>query len=70
MLRILPLAEAQSFITRKTVRLAEAEQVVAPILDAVRSRGDEAVPARHRGRVAAARGGRAFADTQRISDDA
>jgi histidinol dehydrogenase len=43
MLRILPLAEAQSFITRKTVRLAEAEQVVAPILDAVRSRGDEAV---------------------------
>jgi histidinol dehydrogenase len=43
MLRILPLSEAQSFITRKTVRLAEAEQVVAPILDAVRKRGDEAV---------------------------
>jgi histidinol dehydrogenase len=43
MLRILPLNEAQSFITRKTVRLAEAEQVVAPILDAVRKRGDEAV---------------------------
>ena len=43
MLRILPLGEAQSFITRKTVRLAEAEEVVAPILDAVRSRGDEAV---------------------------
>ena len=43
MLRILPLHEAQSFITRKTVRLAEAEQVVAPILDAVRRRGDEAV---------------------------
>jgi histidinol dehydrogenase len=43
MLRILPLKEAQSFITRKTVRLAEAEQVVAPILDAVRKRGDEAV---------------------------
>ncbi len=43
MLRILPLAEAQSFITRKTVRLAEAEQTVAPILDAVRRRGDEAV---------------------------
>jgi histidinol dehydrogenase len=43
MLRILPLAQAQSFITRKAVRLAEAEQVVAPILDAVRSRGDEAV---------------------------
>lgn len=43
MLRILPLNEAQSFITRKTVRLAEAEQVVSPILDAVRKRGDEAV---------------------------
>jgi len=43
MLRILPLNQAQSFITRKTVRLAEAEQVVAPILDAVRKRGDEAL---------------------------
>ncbi len=43
MLRILPLNEAQNFITRKTVRLAEAEQVVAPILEAVRKRGDEAV---------------------------
>lgn len=43
MLRILPLHEAQNFITRKTVRLAEAEQVVAPILEAVRKRGDEAV---------------------------
>jgi len=43
MLRIISLNEAQSFVTRKTVRLAEAEQVVAPILDAVRKRGDEAV---------------------------
>jgi len=43
MLRILPLHEAKSFITRKTVRLAEAEQVVAPILEAVRKHGDEAV---------------------------
>ncbi len=43
MLRILPLDEAQSFITRKTIRLTEAEQVVAPILEAVRKRGDEAV---------------------------
>src|ERR1700734_3330263 len=43
MLRILSLKEAQSFITRKAVRLAEAEQIVAPILDAVRKRGDEAV---------------------------
>ncbi len=43
MLRIISLSEAQSFVTRKTVRLAEAEQVVAPILQAVRERGDEAV---------------------------
>jgi histidinol dehydrogenase len=43
MLRIISLGEAQSFVTRRTVRLAEAEQVVAPILDAVRQRGDEAV---------------------------
>jgi len=43
MLRILPLADAQQFITRKTIRLAEAEQIVAPILEAVRKRGDEAV---------------------------
>jgi histidinol dehydrogenase len=43
MLRILSLDQAQSFITRKAVRLAEAEQTVAPILDAVRKRGDEAV---------------------------
>src|SRR6202046_3273623 len=43
MLRIVPLEEARKFITRKTVRLAEAEQVVAPILDAVHKRGDEAV---------------------------
>jgi histidinol dehydrogenase len=43
MLRILPLDQAQTFITRKAVRLAEAEQTVGPILDAVRKRGDEAV---------------------------
>ena len=43
MLRIIRLSEAQGFVTRKAVRLAEAEQVVAPILDAVRARGDEAV---------------------------
>jgi histidinol dehydrogenase len=30
-------------VTRKAVRLSEAEAVVAPILEAVRSRGDEAV---------------------------
>jgi histidinol dehydrogenase len=43
MLRIISLSEAQSFVTRKTVRLAEAEAVVAPILEAVRERGDAAV---------------------------
>jgi histidinol dehydrogenase len=43
MLRILPLDQAQTFVNRKSVRLAEAEQTVAPILDAVRKRGDEAV---------------------------
>jgi histidinol dehydrogenase len=43
MLRILPLKDAQGFITRKTVRLAEAERIVAPILEAVRTRGDDAV---------------------------
>jgi histidinol dehydrogenase len=43
MLRIISLSEAQGFITRKAVQLSEAEQVVAPILEAVRKRGDEAV---------------------------
>lgn len=43
MLRILPLHEAQGFISRKAVRLSEAEQVVAPILEDVRKRGDDAV---------------------------
>src|ERR1700693_84796 len=43
MLRILALDQAQTFITRKALRLAEAELTVAPILDAVRKRGDEAV---------------------------
>jgi histidinol dehydrogenase len=43
MLRIVNLDQAHTFVTRKAVRLAEAEQTVAPILDAVRERGDEAV---------------------------
>jgi len=43
MLRIVPLEQAGGFVRRKAVRLAEAEQIVAPILDAVRERGDEAV---------------------------
>ena len=43
MLRIIPLSDAQELITRKAVRLAEAEGVVAPILEEVRRRGDEAL---------------------------
>jgi len=43
MLRIVNLDQARNFVERKTVRLAEAEQIVAPILEAVRQRGDEAV---------------------------
>jgi histidinol dehydrogenase len=43
MLRILDIDDAQELITRKTVRLAEAEAVVAPILDDVRRRGDAAL---------------------------
>jgi histidinol dehydrogenase len=43
MLRIVELSEAQAFVTRKAMRLAEAERVVAPILEAVRERGDEAL---------------------------
>ena len=43
MLRILALDQAQSFVTRKAVRLAEAEKTVAPILRAIQERGDEAL---------------------------
>lgn len=43
MLRILHYDDARDLVTRKTVRLAEAERVVAPILEAVRVRGDAAV---------------------------
>src|ERR1017187_2844674 len=43
MLRIVNLDQAQSIVKRKAVRLAEAEQTVQPILDAVQERGDEAV---------------------------
>ena len=39
MLRIIELDEAESFMTRKAVRLAEAEQTVAPILEAVTAAG-------------------------------
>src|ERR1700680_1837435 len=43
MLRILALDQAQSFVTRKAVRLAEAEKTVAPLLRAIQERGDEAL---------------------------
>jgi histidinol dehydrogenase len=43
MLRILNYCDAQNLITRKTVRLAEAERTVAPILEAVRTGGDRAL---------------------------
>ena len=43
MIRILDRHAARSLITRKEARLSEAEQVVAPILAAIRARGDAAV---------------------------
>ena len=43
MLRILNYSVAQDLVTRKTVRLNEAAQVVAPILEDVRRRGDAAL---------------------------
>ena len=43
MLRIIDLDQAQDLITRKALRLAEAEKIVAPIIEDVRERGDEAL---------------------------
>jgi len=43
MLRILPLEHAHELITRKALRLAEAEKVVAPIIEDVRRNGDAAL---------------------------
>jgi histidinol dehydrogenase len=43
MLRILKHSDAQDLITRKAVRLADAERTVAPILEAIRTHGDAAV---------------------------
>ena len=43
MIRILQLDEAKDLARRKALRLAEAERVVAPILQAVRARGDAAL---------------------------
>ncbi len=43
MIRILTAKDARSLIERKAVRLEEAERIVAPILAAVRDRGDAAL---------------------------
>lgn len=43
MIRILRYDEARDLTARKALRLADAERVVAPILDAVRTRGDAAL---------------------------
>jgi histidinol dehydrogenase len=43
MIRILEFKAAAGLITRKAVRLEEAERIVAPILDDVRKRGDRAL---------------------------
>ena len=43
MIRILTARDAQTLIRRKTIRLEEAERIVAPILADVRERGDAAL---------------------------
>ena len=43
MLRILELSQADELITRKALRLAEAERIVAPIIEDIRKRGDDAL---------------------------
>src|ERR1035438_7577423 len=43
MLRIIPLDEAHELVTRKALRLAEAEKVVAPIIENIRRNGDAAL---------------------------
>jgi len=43
MIRILDYKDASGLITRKAVRLEEAERIVAPILEDVRKRGDAAL---------------------------
>jgi histidinol dehydrogenase len=43
MIRILDCKDAAGLITRKAVRLEEAERIVAPIIDDVRKRGDLAL---------------------------
>ena len=43
MIKILPSSEAAKILKRREKRLTEAEATVAPILEAVRKRGDKAV---------------------------
>jgi len=43
MIRILPKAGMARLLGRRKARLAEAEAVVRPILEAVRTRGDKAL---------------------------
>ncbi len=43
MIRILAHKDARSLVTRKAQKLDDAERVVGPILEAVRTRGDEAL---------------------------
>lgn len=43
MLRIIPGADFEAFSKRKSLRLAEAERSVEPMLEAIRERGDEAL---------------------------
>jgi histidinol dehydrogenase len=43
MLRIIDASQAEDLITRKAVRLSEAEAIVAPILEDIRRRGDGAL---------------------------
>jgi len=43
LIRVLSPSEAEPLLERKAVRMAEAEEAVGPILDAVRTRGDAAV---------------------------
>ena len=43
MVRILSLRQAQPLLQARTLRLAEAERVVRPIIEAVRKRGDRAL---------------------------
>ncbi|HVT13230.1 MAG TPA: histidinol dehydrogenase [Fimbriimonadaceae bacterium] len=42
-IKILKSSEADALLSRKAVRMAEAEEIVKPILDAVRTRGDAAL---------------------------